>query len=425
MPTTIVSVERSEDDAIGWAFQGKNNHDGVNLTGGNVFLGIMSSFWMRFNVPDIPATAIIKSASLELVPSIARGGTSSPLIRTPFRRAWAPDRFTGWTAEFWGSFFANMRNTGGGLIVATSAAVNQSWNLRQQPLAPQRRQRLAQRFVVPAGPGATLGSIDLDMYRVGSPPGSCRIKVYAETTSFVTGGSIPDDATLLATSDDVVSTSVSTVIGNIESFTFSGADQIVLAGGAVGYVELEADYPSAFFDFLVWRSRSAFFNSAGARHYGVGRGWDNQNYPDQASGFVSNNVTPGPDVPWTMGATSVGVPQTTPDIAPVVRVALQESATSPDRSITITLWWVTGTGGNRRDFASFSHATLAPPKLTIEWEPPGGTKGIVICSDEDAVVDPDAPDARTAVLAACTETEPEAAPAAPAARAGVITICSD
>ena len=364
MPTTQGTIVRTENDTWATVFQGLNNQgSSTELLVGNIFFGINGYPFMVFGGHNIPPKAIIQSASITMVPTLTQLGTVPTTINTaPRDQRWeVTTSRTGWSRAVYFDLDARVIDDVSGLIVDTVGGTIAFPVLRFS--SPGKHQRIAQRFNVASA--STLGSVELQVNRVGSPVGDAYVEIYDTdpTTNEPTG-----DA--LATSDLVDASTISTAFSTV-SFDFTGGEQIALSAKDYALV-FRGDWTADGVNYLQVRCGSGFiftpYTDGEMWLYGEGRGLDDQNYPGQADLYIALASTrpASINVAWTIPVVAAGVPVTTPSLKEVVQNAVDDPLYTEDGgSIAIA---IISTGSVNRRFASFDHATLAPPVLDVTWE---------------------------------------------------------
>lgn len=356
MTTTIVQTARSEADSSFTAFQGNNAFGSSELFIGNIFFGIQASFVTKFT-PNLPKRAEIISATIDLTSVDTRSGSVPININASRSGAHKfPSFGPAWRSEIWGRFKALVKDTGGGTLINTVPGNPGLQRLLKETTT--KRLRLGQ-VIVPTASG-TLGSIDIRGSRTGipAPSGNVFLQIVASDP----------DGPVLAQSDNVLAASFPTTLG-IVSFPFSGANQIVLQAGVTYHIIMDATYPAGTGQNVLWNQLSQFFSVGGARHYGTGLDWDNQNYPGQADAYLeaTGGTSLGTDIFWLLPAFLTGVAYTTPEL----KTLFQEIVDNPtyDSGDGISIAFKAASAPSQRRVAAYDHATLAPPTLVIEWVP--------------------------------------------------------
>jgi len=366
--STTGVVARIQADTDFNAFQLVNGFGDTQLLVGNIFLGIQGGCVFKFTGAGIPKGSTIKSAVIDVVADDSSGaaGVTTQIqgVAMGPDKAWVPGRYglstPKWRRDFWGTFAADVRNLAAATIVDTvPAATNQTWGLRQ---LLGFRQKMAQRFTVPAGAGDTLGDIRLELTRAGAPAGTLSLEVRVPRDNDPTGE-------LLAVSDPVVAAGIPAGPSDV-TFTFSGVNQIALEGATTYYVVLRSDlpYPTSAVDWIGWRQRREFFGPGGGRHFGVGRDWDNQNYPGVADVFEDITDQVGVDVAWSMPPFVIGTTYTTPDITEIVQAIVSDQYYQSGGPIGIAFDSFGNTG--QRRIAAEGNPARDSAVLRVEYCPP-------------------------------------------------------
>lgn len=357
MTLVVDSVARTEGDSHGWAFQGNNGYAVPTLITGNVFLGIQSSAVVKFASLGIPKKAKILSAFMDVrsVDTRTSGGYILD-VNILGAGAWKPSSFgPAWRTPIWDRFKVDVKDTGGTTLINTVPATPTSVRFLKALANPDRHVRLGQ-AVVPTIPGI-LGSIVVRGQKIGTPIGN--------VTLTIVGSDI--EGPVLAVSDPILATAFPTSLGDV-TFTFSGANQIALAAGTSYFVIMDGDDPLGGPNWTTFNYLTQFFSGNGGRYYGTGFDFDNQNYPGQADVYIALNNNIGTDIPWATGVWSAGGTFTTPDLKDLIQEAVNHATYNSSDPIAIALKSRGANVGQRR-IASFSHSTLAPARLVLEFIP--------------------------------------------------------
>lgn len=356
------TVARGEADTSTTAFQNKNVYTGTSVLVGNIFFGITTRPMLKFTGHGIPGGAVIDSATLTLVPSVSRAATSHVnILALQATGVWDVDSFTGWRRPAWGTFKANIRDTSSTTIVNTvPGAANSFWGM-QAETPVLRRQRLAVVFTPAAN--ATLGEVLMNVRRSGTGSPSGTGSVFVEIHGTDANGN-PDE-NVLATSGSLTAASMPFPAAD-RTFPFTGVNQIPLVAGTTYAVVFNATEGPDVSNNVQWMTLGAFFSIAGSRHYGQGRDFDNQNFPDQGSGIL-NPTLASPSVLWVMPAHTAGVATVSPDIASVIQAATNQPNYDPSRGIGLALAPAAPPNNARRDIAAFEHPIFAAASISVTY----------------------------------------------------------
>lgn len=205
----------------------------ARIFSGNFFLGLQAHSTHIFDA-QIPPKAKIVSA-IQRVQAFQNSGNLAynlPLstfdreqhFGLPLLRPFEP--FEGWRIANWDNNDVQLLDNTLGTIIETSGGVNNTGWIIRQITAPgatlANRQRMAQKFVMPAVGNTTIGRCIWQMYRVGNPTGSVRVRVHP--VALDKGVEIPDESVTLATSDDVLASTIPTAptTGNPINFFVHG-----------------------------------------------------------------------------------------------------------------------------------------------------------------------------------------------------------
>lgn len=182
------------------------------------------------------------------------------------------------------------------------------------------------------GAGGALASAVFYFRKFGSPTGNIIVKVYSHSGTFGTNG-VPN--ALLATSDNVdVSTLSPSPTYALQTFTFSGAEQITLVAATKYFAVVEytggdgSNYPVPGYDGSspTHAGNSAFYPDTGA--------WLADATID-AIFYVYDNTNPSPSL--SISATPSISVSLSPSITPSVSVSLSPSSSqSPSSSVSLS-----------------------------------------------------------------------------------------
>lgn len=146
------------------------------------------------------------------------------------------------------------------------------------------------------GNGQQIGSSQFYVVQYGSPTGIINSKIYAHTGTFGVNGKPTGSA--LATSDDVDVSTLPTAGIDLQTFTFSGANQITLTNGTKYVVTIEYSGGDGL-NFITVGLDTAYLLAPGNMAYDVG-GWDGTNGVDVIF-YVYDNTggsTNSADISW-------------------------------------------------------------------------------------------------------------------------------
>ena len=347
---------------------------------GNFFLGLQASSTHIYDA-QIPPGADIISATQRVTARFTSGaGAVNIPINTHDRETHEGrplllpfEPYEGWRgADFDQNDVDLLDNTAGTIIQVSGGVSNSNWILRQitAPGATlPNRERIGSLFTHPNVANDTIGSAIWQMFRTGNPTGSLRVRVHNVTTD-QDGRTIPDESTTLATSDDVLASTVP--VGPASSpiqFLFTGADQIDLVAGTQYALVLDADYTANNADHITCRAQRQFLSLGSSLHYGEGLGGDWQNYPGSTDIFqvVQTGAELTTDVIWSPPQFIANTNYTSPDISSVVQAQINQDWYTQDSGIMI--WQqVPGSGNNNRVWWSSQSATMQP-QLTVTYRP--------------------------------------------------------
>lgn len=393
--STTGTLARSEADTQFSVFQ---NFNIINTTFSHVGGFFSLAMALKFTNHNIPKGATITAASMTVVAATTNFSSAGFEIGAAAHgptAAWQPDSFgDAWRTSHWYRFKAFVRDPGGTTIINTiTGGGNSSFPILFQKEA---NKRLGQSFIPPTS--TTLGSINMRLQRVGNPTGSMVMEITKDSI----------DGTVLATSNTVLNSTISNFFFDV-TFTFSGANQIALDGGATYFAILRPVTPYTVngTDYINWRGQNAFFSLGGSNFFGTGSDFDQQNYPLHVDVYfgVTGAAGVGTPVPWTPPLFFAGNQVTTPSLASLIQSVVDQDDYQPGAPIALRISRAAGSPGGSRQIASFDHPSFAAPRLFVTYEPPPASKQIshviesrlsevdearnqtVQASPEDAIVD--------------------------------------
>ena len=215
------------------------------------FFGQIISAFVRFDGFNIPPKAVINSATLKLLAELNTDGGGGFLHARAYLLAkdgrWdAPNSNLGWAkAHSWTTtrqyevINVQLQDSGGSGLsgVTTTSTSGSVFDLKSTAGNPSDACVLNVGQVMKCSVAGTLGKCTIRLAKSGSPTGNVRLKVYAADGSGYPTGSV------LATSDDIVASSLTTGgNGTVETFNFSGGNQISLTLNAFYAVIVDADH---------------------------------------------------------------------------------------------------------------------------------------------------------------------------------------
>jgi len=369
MTSVFSTISRSTDDTSSIGFQNRQNSAAVNLAVGNVFFGITSNAAMVFRGLNIPRAAHIQSATLTMVATANRLGTQNANIALALPDGkWDPLNRTGWSRQIFGDMKLNVNDVSDVSQQDTRDASSQFWELRRDS-SPARHQQLGQRITLEQS--FQLGSVDMDLRRIGNPSGDLFLEIYAAD---LTPGPLEGSPTgaPLATSLALPANTVPTGSTAIR-FDFSGVNRIELLQNQSIVIVLRGTFRANATDFIQAEIGSGFIitpeDEGEMWHFGTGEGVDFQNYPagaDLAVEVWSPAINNGPLVPWDIGVTVPGTQLVSPDISALI----QKSASSIDYVANDPMFLIVqgGSSGNRQ-LAAWDNLSFAEPRLDVTYVP--------------------------------------------------------
>ena len=377
--TTLENV----DDTSFSVFQSLQNPQAPTLVCGNFFFGLQGYIAIRIPMGEFLGLARggnietgLTNAALTLrsAGTWSAGGTievncmidDSPR-QGPLdpRLAWKPATNFGpaWRPDAWGIFDQRLEDTGG------TPFLDNGTGTVAQALLPVAdvRDRLAGRFVVPAGPGWSVARALLLLRRWGNPAGTVEVAIQGNSVDAY-GRNEPDGVDLGVSA--AVANAAITVAPGSSVHTFAFTPDVVLAPGTYWTVFRQAvPYVPNFVDFVGWLQRRQFLGIGGAHfHSGpVGDGLDTNNYPGHVDvHFDTLAKEAGSSIIWNPPASlAVGQTFSTPDLSPLVQEVILTSGHETASALLFTL----RTNGETRTyrFAGNAHATLDPPGFAAQY----------------------------------------------------------
>jgi len=389
MADITIAVEETSDAYSTWThvFAGLNNtwlsFDTRQILG-NFFIGLQGQTMNCWDA-QIPRGSTILSATMEVtayqnsaVPAFT-GQITAPKrsadnhrllpMQLPF------SEFIGWRTSFWSNTDIDLNDSVGGDIIETSGGVNNRfWQIKQLLRGDNTvptRELLAQIFTMPTSASNIIGSATLQMARVGTPAGSCRILVQGITLN--RGVQEPDGITI-ATSDDILQSAIPAApsTGSPISFMFTGGDQIALTVGTDYALVFDSDNTIINnADYVTISHQDQFFVFGRQMHFGGGLGNDWQNYPGtvDANFWHTNDLNfIISDIPWVMPRFFTGLTYTSPDITELIQAQIDDSGYVKDAGVIVGINRGAPTANNRV-WGSNQHATLPGPILRVTYRP--------------------------------------------------------
>lgn len=332
---------------------------------------------MRFPniLPTIPPESFVTSAVLKGTPNADQSGTLNSVIK-----CLAPDGLWDATPESsasWqdfqfgnnpGDFRVTVRDSP---TVLTTSDIGTGNNFKQtlrKDSSPGRFEMLGESMQIEVA-GTLLDEIDWTLAKVGSPVGSIWLEVWSQN-----GGGFPD--TLLATSDLFDVSTLTAGLGLIETFFFSGGDQIPLAVDDLVVVVLKGnfvingvDYVEAVFKMPSGPSGTYLLGTA--LTFGEGVGWDDHHYATSLEVLMLPSTPPAYFEPWATQPFTAGVEESTPDLSDIVQARLNDGIYAEGDPIAIQIQRLTLQESAVRNFKGFDHPDTPGISnqitLEIEW----------------------------------------------------------
>lgn len=384
--TSTATVAQSEDDTI-WDTRASNfrNISWSAVADGRLRWGVQGNKagdidWigmaLRFTnlSPTIPPNSKIVSAVIKGTAAAAQAGALSTVIEILAQDGlWnvtptAPQQWRNIdNGVHHGDFRVVVKDSGPTTLTTSNigSGNNFEWELRKV-VSPGRYERLGQSMEIETA--GTLDTIDIQIGKVGSPTGLIWLEIYDQD-----GSGFPD--TLLATSDTVDVSTISATTG-VHTFAFSGGDQYVFSLAEQFVVVIRGDWTINDTDYIVCRYKLPTATQGGytlgnAMTFGIGAGFDDQNYPTDLELFGIALAHPSVFVPWSPPTFAAGVEYTTSDIANLVQAYVNLPAYSEGDPFAAQITRLTSQATAFRDFKSFDHADTPGVSnqitLEIQW----------------------------------------------------------
>ena len=331
---------------------------------------------MRFAniLPAIPPRSVVTSAFLKGIPSNSQSGTLTSIIE-----CLAPDGL--WDADpespnSWqdfqfgtnpGDFRVTVKDP---TTTLTTSDIGTGNNFKQdfrKDASPGRFEQLGESMEIEVA--GTLDEIDWTLAKVGAPTGNIWLEVWSQD-----GSGFPD--TLLATSDLFDVSTLTVGLGLIETFVFSGGDQIPLALNDLVVVVLVGDFTINGTDYVesVFKMPSGVqggYTLGTALTFGNGLGWDDHHYSASLEVIVLPSAHPSFFEFWTTPPFTAGVEVTTPDLRKIVQARINDGIYAEGDPIAIQIQRLTLQESAVRNFKGFDHVDTPGVSnqitLEIEW----------------------------------------------------------
>lgn len=332
---------------------------------------------MRFPniLPTIPPESFVTKAALKGTPANDQSGTLNSIIE-----CLAPDGL--WDADpesgdAWqdfqfgnnpGDFRVTIRDSSPTTL--TTSDIGTGNNFRQdfrKDSSPGRFEELGESMQIETA--GTLDEIDWTLAKVGAPTGNIWLKVWSQD-----GSGNPD--TLLATSDMFDVSTLTVGLGLIETFVFSGGDQIPLALNDLVVVVLAGDFAINGIDWVESVFKMPLGTGGGytlgtALTFGNGVGWDDHHYSSSTQVLVLPSAHPTFFEPWATPPFTAGVEVTTPDLSSIVQARINDGIYAEGDPIAIQIQRLTLQESAVRNFKGFDHPDTPGISnqitLEIEW----------------------------------------------------------
>lgn len=375
------------DDTSFSAFQSIQAPTATTLICGNFFLGLQGYIAIRVGMGELLGLARggkietgLTNAALTLRAAGAwtAGGTievNCMLDDSPRggpvdeRLAWKPTAGFGlnkWRSDGWGVFDQRLEDTGGSPFVDNGLGNVSSFAFL--PVAGLR-ERMAGRFVVPAGPSWSVARAICRMRRFGTPTGSMEVAIQGDQTKSPSGTGMEPDGVDLGVSAAVLNSTFSTAAAGADA-TFAFSPDVVLPPGTYWTVmRPSVPYVPDFTNFVSWMQKRQFLGIGGAHFHtalSVSSRFDNGNYPGHVDvHFDTLAKEAGTPIIWNPIARSSGQTISTPDLSPLVQEVILNSGHETADALCFTL----RTDGETRTyrFAAQGHPSLAPPGFACQY----------------------------------------------------------
>ena len=383
----VGNTTQTIDDTSFSVFQSIQNPHATTLIAGNFFLGLQG--YVAVVVPIGELKGLDRGATIETGLTNAAvtfraagnwtaGGTievncmlddsprAGPLDE---RLAWKPPGGKGlnvWRSDGWGVFDQRLEDTGGtpfldnGLGTVSTFAFEPVLGLRE---------RMAGRFVVPAGPSWSVARAICQMRRFGNPTGSFEVAIQGDQTKSPSGTGNEPDGVDLGVSAPVLNSTLSNAAAGAPA-TYAFAPDVVLPPGTYWTVmRPSVPYVPNFVDFVSWMQKRQFLGVGGAHyHTDIARAkrLDNGNYPGHVDvHFDTLAKEAGTPIIWNPIARSIGQSISTPDLSPLVQEVIRNSGHETTSALCFTFRTVGETRTYR--FAAHGHPTYAPPGFACQF----------------------------------------------------------
>lgn len=348
-------------------------HWGVQVSKGGDSQFLATTLRFTNMSPTIPPRSKITSAVLKGVAAITQSGAVTTLIEVLAQDGlWdaTPSASIQWrdidNGIHHGDFRLDVYASGPTLLTTSDigSGNNFEWELRK--VVAGRYERLAQSMQIETA--GTLDTIDIQIGKVGAPTGNIWLEVYD-----LGGSGFPDS--LLATSDTVSVATISATTG-IHTFVFSGGDQYVFSLDEQFVVVIRGDWTVNDADYVVCRYKlppatQGGYTLGNAMTYGVGAGFDDQNYPTNQEIVTLASAHPTLFGSWVTPAFVADVEYTTPDISELLQAYINMAGYSEGDPFAVQLSRLTAAQGARRNFKGYDHADTPGVSnqitLEIEW----------------------------------------------------------
>lgn len=342
----------------------------------NFFLGLQGQTQNAWNT-QIPVGSTVLSATMEFTPFSTNFNPSFDATMNSPNRVLQTQRqdpiqspfevFRGYREDLWSNAQVGALSTTFTAVFGTSVTTNADWIMRQIS-APgstiPHRAHMAQRITTRTG-NMTIASLFWEMRRLGNPSGDLTVRIQGVTND--RGIDIPDGVDI-AVSNPVSCASVP-LVDTLTIFTFPANPTLVALTDY--FILIEATYPANNTDYIVIRHENTFLSSGQLKHFGDGLGMDWQNFPGVVDLNQAHQVTtiPGEDVIWPIDAVTIGVTETSPDIASLVQAQIDAANYTADSGIIVSLSRFIPSAQNRIMRAN-SHPVGPGPILRITYDEP-------------------------------------------------------
>jgi hypothetical protein len=377
MASNSVAVSHGNHDTWGQAYATLNsaaNYANADTIVGNFFLGLQGQAYYRFPNPGVPRGATINSADIDFVGNF----TNNIDIDTQMRAlAFNPqdalsraamgiiDGVDAWRPEAYVELRFDLKNDSPATIANNASAQLTTVDVRRDATV------IEVGTVFTTGSSQDLGSIDIQMRRVGNPTGSSRVEIREVDSTVAAGNRGIPSSTVVETSSTVAHSSMGTTIGT-ETFNFASE---TLPAGTYHAVLRPDTFTLSATDHIEVSVSSVNFNPTNMSRYGTltaDAGFSIESYLGVAcwpfmtigSTLVGWDSDDTPSVDMTAGA---GL--TTPDIAAIIQEIVTTSWYQPSHPMGIRWDRSGGVNTNRRARTKDSGSGSDAPVLNVDWTP--------------------------------------------------------